>query len=143
MQYIEPYNDDYMIYNKLTGRYILTEKAFTDFGYNLRAQIVRSGTANPENIISGFFRTVSDMVYGYIHRFGDNVQKDRLIAGLQSLRDIILQAMLYQAAYVYLNGNLLLSTDDNERKKAIDQMCIDILSTIVPELHNSILYAGR
>lgn len=143
MQHIEPYNDDYMIFNKLTGRYVLTEQAFIDFGYDIRSQIISGGMTSPEQIIKGFFRTVSDIVYGYIHKFSaDNLRQDRFIATLPSLRPIIMQAMLYQAAFVYLNGNLLLSTKPEERERAIDETCIEMLNQTVPEIGTSILYMG-
>ena len=143
MQHIEPYNDDYMIFNKLTGRYVLIEQAFIDFGYDIRSQIISGGMTSPEQIIKGFFRTVSDIVYGYIHKFSaDNLRQDRFIATLPSLRPIIMQAMLYQAAFVYLNGNLLLSTKPEERERAIDETCIEMLNQTVPEIGTSILYMG-
>ena len=143
MQHIEPYNDDYMIFNKVTGRYVLTEQAFIDYGYDIRSQIISGGMTSPEQIIKGFFRTVSDIVYGYIHKFSaDNMRQDRFIATLPSLRPIIMQAMLYQAAFVYLNGNLLLSTKPEERERAIDETCIEMLNQTVPEIGTSILYMG-
>lgn len=143
MNCIEPYSDDYMVFNKITGRYVLTEQAFIDFGYNLRDQIIEGGMVAPENIIQGFFRTVSDMVYGYIHQFSaDNMRQDRYISTLPSLREILMKAMLYQAAFVYLNGNLLLSIKPEERAAAIDKTCIDMLSQTAPEIKISILYAG-
>lgn len=142
MNCIQPYSDDYMVFNKLTGRYVLTEQAFTDFGYDLRSQIIDSYTS-PENIIQGFFRTVSDMVYGYIHSFSaNNMLQDYFIASLSSLRPTIMQAMLYQAAFMYLNGNLTLSTKPEDKAAAIDTTCRDYLDQTVPELRTSILYSG-
>ena len=143
MECIEPYSDDNMVYDEITGRYILTEKAFTDFGYDLRSQIMDGGYTSPDNIIKGFFRTVSDMVYAYIHSFsGNTTRQDKLIACVPSLRDIIMRAMLYQAVYVYFNGNLSLSTKPEERAAAIDMTCQDMLAQTVPELGTSILYSG-
>lgn len=143
VQMIEPYDDDYMVFNKITKRYMLTEKAFIDFGYDIRNQIIDGGLTTPESIIYGFFRTVSDMTYAYIHRFsGNNVMQDRFIACVEELRPIIMQAMLYQAAYVYRNGNLSLSTKPEERDRAIDDTCKDILSQNVNCLGTSILYLG-
>lgn len=138
-----PYDDDYMVFNKITGRYVLTENAFIAFGYDVRAQIIQGGMVSPENIIQGFMRTVSDLVYGYIHKFSaDNMRQDRLIATLPSLRGIIMQAMLYQAAYVYLNGNMSLSSKPEERERAIDDTCIEMLNQTVPEIGTSILFTG-
>lgn len=144
MNCIQPYNDDYMTFNKLTGRYVLTEQAFKEFGYDIRSQIIEGGMVTPENIINGFMRTVSDMVYGYIHQFsGNNARQDAFIATVPELRQIIMQAMLYQAAYMYANGNLSLSTKPEERERAIDNTCIDMLNQTVPSLGASILYSGE
>ena len=138
-----PYSDDYMVYDKITGRYVLTEAAFIEFGYDIRSQIIDGGMASPEQIIKGFFRTVSDTVYGYIHKFSaNNMRQDTLIRKVPSLRPIIMQAMIYQAAYMYLNGNLLLSTKPEERERAIDDTCIEMLNQTVPEIGTSILYTG-
>lgn len=138
-----PYSDDYMVYNKVTGRYVLTEAAFIDYGYDIRSQIIDGGAVGPENIVKGFFRTVSDMVYNFIHSHSaNNMLQDRLISTLPSLRPIVMQAMLAQAAYVYYNGNLLLSSDPELRARAIDPNCIEVLGMTVPETGASILYTG-
>lgn len=138
-----PYDDDYMIFDKLTGRYMLTEQAFLDYGFDIRSQIIDGGYTSPEQIIKGFFRTVTNLVYGYIHGFSaNNMAQDRLIAKLPSMRNIIMQAMLAQAAYVYANGNLLLSTKPEERDRYIDGVCMDYLNQTVPEIGTTILYAG-
>lgn len=138
-----PYNDDFMVYNERTNHYVLTEEALIDAGYDLRSQITNAGVINPEKVINGFLKTVSDMVYAYIHRFSArNSFQDNLIATVPDLRPIIYEAMKYQAVYVYFNGNLTLSVKREERENAFDMTCIDILNTVIPCIGTSILYTG-
>ena len=138
-----PYDDEYMKFDEERGQYVLTEKALIDRGINLRADFSETDTITPDAGILTIVYTASDMIYGYIHEFSvDNMRQDYLISKLPSLRKIIFEAMLYQAIYIRRVGNLYLSTDDNERKKAIDEIAKQWLGRTVPELCTSILYAG-
>lgn len=139
-----PYDDDYMTFDKITGHYVLTEKAIVDkCGVDIRARLLDTSTVNPETLISVLVTTVSDMVYEYIHQFSIyNDYQDKIIATIPSMRNIILRAMAYQAHHVMFVGNLYNSTDLNEQKTAINQLCKDILSKTIPELGRSILYGG-
>lgn len=141
MQY--PYDDDYMVFNPRTQRYVLTEKALLDDGVDLRARFSATGAVTPEASVNKILRTGSDMIYNYIHvNTGDNMRVDRFIATLPSLRNIIYNALLYQTEYVATVGNLYLSTDEKEREKAMDKLALGWLQEDVPELGRSILYAG-
>lgn len=138
-----PYSDDNMIFDSACGQYVLTEKALLSRGVDIRARISEGGTARADGVIENITRLASDMIYGFIHSHGaDDMRKDRLIACLPSLRLIIYNAMLYQAQYVWLNGNLLLSTNPAERAAAYDETAKMWLSRTVPELGTSILYVG-
>lgn len=141
---IEPYSDDYMRFDERTGHYVLTEHALTEYaGVQLRSRLSRSATVAPEVVIDNFTRTVSDMIYTYIHEFSvNNKMQDKLIAHNATLRQIILDAMKYQAIYVAAVGNLYLSTNAAERENAIDYIAKSMLGTVVPELGISILYGG-
>lgn len=58
-----PYSDDYMIYDGISGRYVLTEKALLErAGVSLRARISANAYVSPETVINSFNRTVSDMI---------------------------------------------------------------------------------
>ena len=139
-----PYSDDYLFYDEQTGHYILTEKALTDkVGVNLRERMAEGALITPETAIKSFIRTVSDMIYQFIHAHNlDNHRQDCLIATVPELRLIIQRAMEYQAIYVLNVGNLYLSTKPEERAVAIDYLAQSILSNTVPCLGVSILYAG-
>ena len=142
--FIEPYSDEYMIFDEASKHYILTEKALMErVGINLRARLARGATVSPEAVIDNFNRTVSDMIYEYIHEFSvDNCRQDWLIAHTPTLRAVIFDAMKYQAIYVAAVGNLYLSPKPEERKNAIDHIAIGKLNTVVPEIGHSILYGG-
>lgn len=142
MQY--PYSDDFMKFNERTKRYILTEKGLLErAGINLRARITNNTLVSPAVIIENFCRTVSDMIYSYIHKFsGNNARQDCLIANVPELRDIIGRAMEYQAVYVLNVGNLYLSSKKEDRERAIDELAKEILGETVACLGTSILYTG-
>lgn len=139
-----PYSDDYLFYDEITGHYMLTEKALTDrAGINLRARMGDRALITPEVAIQSFCRTVSDMIYQYIHEHNvDNARQDCLISTVPELRRIIQRAMELQAVYVSVQGNLYLSTKPEERAAAIDYLAQSTLGTVVPCLGVSILYAG-
>ncbi len=139
-----PYSDDYLFYDENTNHYVLTEKALTDnIGVNLRERMAESALVNPEVAIKSFTRTVSDMIYQFIHEHNvDNARQDCLIATVPELRQIIQRAMEYQAIYVLNVGNLYLSTKPEERAVAIDYLAQSILGNVVPCLGISIIYGG-
>lgn len=112
-----PYSDEYMIYDQMRGRYILTESALESEGIYLRARLSRSPMINVTNVISGFCRTVSTHVYNYVHQFARNVVlQDKYIAEDPCMRIIIYNAMIEQAKHVIANGDLSLSADENRRR---------------------------
>jgi hypothetical protein len=83
------------------------------------------------------------MIYDYIHDFNtSNERQDYLIASIEGARPLIQKAMLQQAIYILKVGNLSLSVDDNERRKAIDYSAIRTLNTTIRELGVPITYSG-
>ncbi len=141
---IRPYSDDYLFYDETTGHYVLTEKALVEnVGVNLRERMAETALVNPDTAIKSFTRTVSDMIYQFIHEHNvDNRKQDRLIATIAELRQIIQKAMEYQAIYVLNVGNLYLSVKPEERAVAIDYLAQSILGNVVPCLGISIIYGG-
>ena len=138
------YDDDYMRYDKVTRRYILTERAIEEKGgIALRERLTASSTLDPTNTINAFLRRVSDLVYGYINDHCINIEKrTQWIASIKRARDILQQAMIQQATFMCINGDLTLSTKPDDRANAIDRACISVLNTIIPELGVSLLYLG-
>ena len=139
-----PYSDDYLFYDEVSGHYVLTEKALIEnVGINLRERMAEGALITPETAIKSFTRTVSDMIYQFIHEHNvDNTRQDCLIATVPELRHIVQQAMEYQAVYVANVGNLYLSTKPEERLNAIDYLAKSVLANTVSCLGCSILYAG-
>ncbi|AWW06099.1 MAG: hypothetical protein [Caudoviricetes sp.] len=139
-----PYSDDYLYYDEKTNHYELTEKALVEnVGLNIRARMSETAIVNPEVAIKSFNRTISDMIYQFIHSHSiDNRAQDVLISTVPELRQIIQKAMEYQAVYVANVGNLYLSTKPEERAVAIDYLAQSVLGDGVPCLGYSILYMG-
>ncbi|MDE6586138.1 MAG: hypothetical protein K2K80_05620 [Clostridia bacterium] len=139
-----PYSDDYLFYDENTNHYVLTEKALIEnVGVNLRARMAETALVSPDTAIRSFTRTVSDMIYQFIHEHNvHNERQDCLIATVPELRPIIQKAMEYQAVYVLNVGNLYLSIKPEERAVAIDYLAQSILGNTVPSLGVSILYSG-
>ena len=140
---MQPYSDDIMIYNELTGRYILTETAIENNGISLRARLSANRTINPTTVINSLLTRASDMIYNYIHAFNiDNRHQDYLIANIPELRIIIYRAMLQQVEYILMNGDLSRSVDKDKRDIAIDASAKQTLETVVPSLGVPITYIG-
>lgn len=137
-----PYDDDYMVFDPIFHRYVLTEAALTHAGINLRARIARDSTVSPEAVIRDVCESASDAIYGYIHSFNlDTVAQDFALAKIPPFRPIIQKAMLYQAKHIIFNGNLYLSTDQADLANAINRQAIQELGRSVP-IYGTVLYAG-
>ncbi len=138
-----PYNDDSMIFDETSGRYVLTEKALLDMGVDLRARLAARKATSPEAEISNKLKAVSRRVYGFIHEFSIyNDRQDKLLAVLPSARPVIFEALQVQADYELSVGNQYKSLDDTKVKYAISPELVQILDCTLPEIGRSILYAG-
>jgi hypothetical protein len=138
-----PLTDALMQYDEESGRYVLTEEALVQNGTDLRARLSYTNTPNVTGIITRHLNRVSDVIYDYIHSYSmNNLNQDRYIAKIPTLRRYIYKAMLAQSEYMLLNGDLTMSTDARERANAIDYNAKAVLETVVPELGRSILYMG-
>lgn len=137
------YSDDKMIFDDFSGRYILTEQALIDNGTDIRKRLEQNRTVNATAVINRVLHRVSDMIYNYIHKFNaDNKQQDLWIATIPSLREIIYRAMLEQAEYFLMNGDLSRSVEREKREFAVDYSAQETLNTAVPELGVPITYQG-
>lgn len=139
-----PYNDDYMVFDKDSNRYILTSKCVLDkFGVDLEGSLSERKAVNAQILAQAFLREVSDDIYEYIHEYNVNTHKqDLLIACVPSLRKIIQAAMEKQFLYNRLNGILGFSANKDEQAQGICPKAAKELGTIAPELGHSILYTG-
>ena len=83
---VYPYDDDYMVFDPVFGRYVLTENALLHAGINLRARIARDSGVSAEDVIRSVCEGAFDAIYGYIHDFSvDNCAQDMAIAKLQDV----------------------------------------------------------
>lgn len=139
-----PHDDEYMVFDPILRRYVLTESAITNYvGINVRQRIEVNPTVDATVIIKQITRRVSELVYSYIHQFAFNTaRQDELIATVPTLRPIMFEALCQQMQYFLHKGDLSHSIDREERTKAIDETAKDTLARYVPELRNSIIYAG-
>lgn len=132
MQFNEPYSDDYMVWDKVTKQYVLTEKALLErVGVNLRARMAESSLISPEVVIASFCTTISDMIYQFIYEhITESKRIIALIATVTEIRAKVQRAMELQAVYVLNVGNLYMSVKAEEREVAIDTIAKSILKSI-------------
>lgn len=141
--YIEPYDDELMIYDKITNRYVLTEKALLENGIDIAQEMDNMPYA--QTVVGNILKRVSRKVYNFIHMHNnDDKKQDWYIAHVPSLRRILYEALTAQALYMYTVGDLALTVDKDLAKKSnISEDCEEVLLTTVPELGFCILYTGR
>lgn len=139
---VYPYDDDYMVFDPVFGRYVLTENALLHAGINLRARIARDSGVSAEDVIRSVCECASDAVYGYIHDFSvDNCAQDMAIARLPPFRPVMHKVLVMQAKYMLAVGNLYLSTDPNDLARAVNELAKKELGRVIPG-YGSVLYAG-
>ena len=123
-----PYSDDLMIFDERGNRYILTEKALEREGIFLRARLSRSALIDAPSVINGFVKTISTHTYNYLHQYAHNIaQQDMCIALTPAMRDVIYRAMIEQAKYVIMNGDMSLSPDPAEARRFYSPIAAEIL----------------
>lgn len=117
----EPYSDNMMVFEEASGRYYLTEEAMRAAGCELRANLSDTMTAQADTIIRIFLRRVTQQVYAFIHAHNARTDlQDAFLAHLPDLRGVLMEALLTQATYNYLSGDLSFSTDKGEREMNIN-----------------------
>lgn len=140
---ILPYTDDFLTWDDTSQKYYITEKALINEGINIRDRLARNKANSPEYVLNGFIKRVTYVTYAYIHSHNSRTDvQDYLIAICPSLREKIKQALIYQATYMWFNGDLSLSTDKDKRENYMDKIAADVLNEKVPELNNPITYRG-
>ena len=139
---IYPYTDEYMRFDELSKRYVLTERALVSIGIDVRAIVQSQGGGAPTTIINRACTRTSEMIYGYIHSFScNNERQDVIVATVAPFRPIIYRALIQQAEYYFLVGDLSRSPDVAQRALAIDESAKETLATFV-QGYGSIIYAG-
>lgn len=130
-----------MRFDEMSNMFILTNEDFTMRGYNLEARLAATQATDATAQINGFFITVSEIVYEYIHDFNiANSLQDRILEKLESAQKILYRALMAQAVYMYQNGDLSLSVD--EADKAVSPRAKRELEVTIPEIGRAIVYTG-
>lgn len=101
-----PENDGIMVYDKISHRYVLTNKGVLEhMGILLEAVLNNTGDANPSTLPDRILRRVSQEVYLYIYQFGMNsAWIEFLLACYAPLRDTVREMLQAQLLYVLNNG---------------------------------------
>ena len=136
---IYPLSDDYMIYDKTTSKYVLTEKYVSDqLGINLVAR------SKNEAAIKRVLKLASNQVYRFIHdhNINNNLQ-DYIIAKTESGRKIIMEAMAEQLTYLTFGGDVSRVHDWEKRSMYLDDNAKSVLYQTIPEIGTTICYTGR
>lgn len=125
---IEPYNDDFLIFDELSGRYIITEEGLKRKGMLLRTRLERYPGVDPTTVINAFCEAAANLVYTYIHNFAVSPHAiDEFIAHSAEARRAIFNAEAEEAKYVYYNGDLTLSIKEEERRNYMSPTAAAIL----------------
>lgn len=140
-----PYNDEYMIFDSDTNRYILTEKCVMDrIGLQLQEKVNERNAINQRAAINRILWQVSNAIYSYIHKFNYRTDiQDYIIAKVPSARKIIQSAMEEQLLYMSLKGDLSRSTDKEKRDMYIDETAKSMCEMRLPEIGIPIIYTGE
>lgn len=128
---------DYMVYDKLTGRYRLTK----EYAFELDSDIVNE--LKDPNDINTLLEEVADDVYEYVHKFNfANDLQDKILSHTEGGRKVLLLAMRKQLLYACGVGDVSLFLDDKRQFVLSDKAKAELEKTI-PEIGCSILYRGR
>lgn len=130
-----PYSDEYLYYDTVSHRYILTENY-------VMAKFSKTLISKYKSSLPLILDRVSALVYGYIHEHNDSLMQDYIIAKTQGGRDIIREAMSNQFTYMCIVGDLSMSSDNNKRANYIDITAKNSLLKTIPEIGTTILYTG-
>ena len=142
---VEIYND-YMYFDELTGQFVLTEKALTDYcAIDLRSELAATQATSPDTQINVFCRRVSQLVYGVMRNCvmaGAEDLQNYAILCLPDAREKLFRALCAQATFMSYVGDQKYSTEERLRKMAIDDEVYSILEENVCGLRHSLIYAG-
>lgn len=136
--YNQPYDDEYMVFDEMTGQYVLTSKyALDTYGIDLFEGINDRNSVNAQIAVSAFLKRVSRLIYNFIHGYSlYDKRQDFLIAHNDHLRSVIQEAMGEQLLYMQEVGDLTRSVDKEERALVIDENAKQIL------INSGICYSG-
>ncbi len=140
----KPYDDEFMTYNKIKHRYILTTKYLQDvLGVDIEARLSSHSTVNATVVTQSMLDNVSSEVYNYLYMHNNTKTIQWLVAKCESARNIIMEAMGKQALYTIYNGDLGFSSKKDEQDVALNKYARDILDNQeVIETGTTLTYIG-
>lgn len=149
-----PFNDDYMTYDYIHHRYILTEKCvFDELGINLSTELNNIGDANNTAVVNRVLQRVSRTLYSWIYsKSGNKTWQEFMLAKYPPLRDRVKEMLVIMTEYMIEEGDIgsrsgininkgsVINRDDLKRAQvpiAIEQMANEILPCGI-----SLMYIG-
>lgn len=144
----KPYDDEYLVYNKLLHRYILTERVLTELGGD---DIYAFDTAKRQRVL----KDISNSVYNFIYLRGNSKNRDYIeyiLATSKEARELIKQALISQ-----LNADLDSGINDikkvspinpqtyqtiNRDELARNMVCVECEAILQSFTLINLLYAG-
>ena len=109
--FVVPFDDDAMVYDIDTHRYVLTEKYLTSIGVDLSIILNTESAPVPADIPKFFLKRVSFLVYSNIYSYGRSKEdKEYILACNPNLRDVIKDALVERVAYITDSGDMSTKT---------------------------------
>lgn len=127
-----PYDDLYMRYDRRTHRYVLTLQYLTDVA-GIDVERRTQHNVQNQNVLKAALDRISNLIYGYLAKHNDAQTLKYIIAKCPSARQIIMDAMGAQAAYVFTVGDLTLSAKPDERAAWLDMSAENTLNGVEVE----------
>lgn len=124
-----PYDDIYMIYDKMRHRYVLTTQCAQDL-HNIDLLSIGDGTMNEGNAAKQVLERVSRQIYNHIYRHAwHRLRTERALALDISHRQVLMDAMGDQLEWIVANGDTY-----NNAERELPGVC--------PMSHETLLAAG-
>lgn len=108
MEQLFPHDDQYMVYDKKSHKYYLTEQGVLDeLGINLALTLNTYGDASPSTVAERTLKEVSRTLYNFIYSRNPRFKMylEKLLAKYVPLRDVIFEALKNEILYQFQGGN--------------------------------------
>ena len=142
-------NDEMMIYNERSRRYVLTEQCALALNIDLQASLNSSGVPFKNKLAAQILDRVSRTVYNFIFLHGDRAQKtSELEREDEYYRPFIKEALEEQLLYFMANGDINAVSRVNMQSGQEISRAAKLDAAYAPEMENilaqsGILFCGR
>lgn len=111
MIFVQPFDDETMVYDLNNHRYVLTEEYVRQMGIDLSLVLNTDFSPIPTSVPALFLDRVSKLVYSNIYSYGRaKKEKEYLLACNPEYRNVIRDAMLERIAYIVDSGDMSTKT---------------------------------